>query len=66
MPYVPYVSTERDIVQVPKAGTERIKTGHDGVAKTLHWDLCKQFRFGTSDKWYEHAPDSVGEMRICE
>ena len=28
----------------------------DGVARAMLWDLCKQYGFERSDKWYEHVP----------
>ena len=31
----------------------------DGVARALLWDLCKQYGFERSDKWYEHIPKNV-------
>ena len=37
------------------------KKRHDGVARTLHWDLCKKHGLENEDKWYEHHPKPVSE-----
>ena len=47
--------------ECPNLAQKKYKQRHDGVAKALHWDLCKQCGIGTCDKLYEHAPDSVEE-----
>ena len=47
------------LCECPKLAQKVYKQRHDGVAKALHWDLCKQC--DTFDKWYKHAPDSVEE-----
>ena len=49
------------LCECPKLAQKEYKQRHDGVAKALHWDLCKQCGIGTCDKWYEHSPDSVEE-----
>ena len=42
------------------AGTE-YKKRHDGVAKIVHWNLCKQYGFQTKKKWYDHETETVME-----
>lgn len=34
---------------------------HDGVAKALHWCLCRKYRLDVADKWYEHVNGNVRE-----
>lgn len=34
---------------------------HDGVAKALHWDLCRAYGLEHAGKWYEHKPEPVIE-----
>ena len=35
------------------------KTRHDWVAKVIHWELCKKFKFDYTNKWYMHNPEFV-------
>ena len=34
---------------------------HDGVAKALHWDLCRGYGLEHTEKWYDHKPEPVRE-----
>ena len=34
---------------------------HDGVAKALHWDLCRGYGLEHTEKWYDHKPEPVTE-----
>ena len=34
---------------------------HDGVARLVHWNLCKQYGLNRSGKWYDHKIDTVIE-----
>ena len=45
--------------ECPKLAQKEYKERHDGLARALHWDLCKQHGFERSDKWYEHTPKKV-------
>ena len=35
------------------------KTKHDWAGKVVHWKLCKEFKFGHTNKWYSYNPQSV-------
>ena len=37
------------------------KTTHDWVGKVVHWEMCKQFKFDHTNKWYMHNPEPVLE-----
>ena len=37
------------------------KRRHDNVARTVHWKLCGKYNLKRSEKWYEHAPESLVE-----
>ena len=47
--------------QCPKLAQKEYKRRHDCVARSLHWNLCKQNAIECCSKWYEHQPDSVIE-----
>ena len=47
--------------ECPKLAQKEYRRRHDGVAKALHWDLCGQYEFERSDKWYEHSPENVDD-----
>ena len=40
---------------------QEYKSRHDWVGKVIHWELCKKFKFGHTNKWYIHNPASVLE-----
>lgn len=38
------------------------KSRHDGVARAVHWNLCRKHGLECKlDKWHEHEPESVVE-----
>ena len=37
------------------------KRRHDWVGKVIHWELCKNFKFDKTKRWYIQNPDSVPE-----
>ena len=37
------------------------KTRNDWVRKVIHWEWCKKFKFGHTNKSYMHNPESVWE-----
>ena len=40
---------------------KEFKTRHGWVEKVIHWELCKKFKFGHSNKWYMHQLESALE-----
>ena len=32
---------------------------HNKIAAALHWTICRHFNIETTDKWYEHTPNTV-------
>ena len=34
---------------------------YDWVGKVIYWELCKEFKFNHTNKWYMHNPKSVLE-----
>ena len=34
---------------------------HDWVGKVIHLELCKKFKFNSTNKWYMHNPESAQE-----
>ena len=38
-----------------------LKTRHDWVGKVINWEMCKQFQFDHTNKWYMHNPTPVLE-----
>ena len=44
-----------------KLAQKEYKTRHDWVGKVIHWEFCKKFEFGHTNKWYTHNPASVLE-----
>ena len=47
--------------QCPKLAQKEYKRRHDCVARSLHWNICKQNAIEYCRKWFEHQPDSVIE-----
>ena len=37
-----------------KLSQKEYKTSHDSVGKVIHWELCKNFKFEHTNKWYTH------------
>ena len=52
------------INECSKLAQKEYKTRHDWVAKVIHWELCKQFKFNLTNKWYMHNPDPVLENEL--
>ena len=55
--------------ECPKLAQKEYRRRHDGVAEAyinLHWDLCGQYEFERSDKWYEHSPENVEDNEKCK
>ena len=44
-----------------KLTQKECKTRHDWVEKVTHWELCKKFTNGKTNKWYMHKPESIQE-----
>ena len=42
-----------------KLAQKEYKARHDWVV--IHWELCKNFKFDHTNKWYMHNPESVLE-----
>ena len=42
------------------AKTEYIQR-HDNAASYIHWKVCQSYDIKTTDKWYDHKPDTVVE-----
>ena len=40
------------------------KIVHDYVGKVIHWESCKGFKFGQTNKWYIHKPEYVRENEM--
>jgi hypothetical protein len=40
------------------AKTEYIQR-HNKAAANLHWEICTEYMIKTTDKWYEHQPNTV-------
>ena len=54
------------VSECEKLAQKEYKRRHDKVALAIHWDLCKKLNFRSSDKWYEHEPESVQENDECK
>ena len=44
-----------------KLAQKEYKTRHDWVGQVIHWEMCKQFIFDHTNKWYMHNPEPVLE-----
>ena len=51
----------RIISEYSKLAQKEYKTIHDWVGKVIHWELCKDFKFDHTNKWYMHNPASILE-----
>ena len=49
------------ISECSKFSQKEYKTRHDWVSKVIHWEMCKQFKFDHTNKWYMHNPAPVLE-----
>ena len=54
-------SVNHIVCECKKLAQREYKNRHDNVAKVAHWKLCEKYHLKQTDKWYEHAPDSVSE-----
>ena len=48
------------IIECSKLEQKRYKTKHGFVGKVIHWELCKKFKFGHSNK----LKTQIGNTRI--
>ena len=39
-----------------KLAEKEYETRHDRVGKVIQWEMCKNFKFDYTDKWYTHNP----------
>ena len=46
---------------ISKFAQKEYMTKHDLVGHVIHWELCKKLKFGHTNKWYMHNPESVRE-----
>ena len=49
------------ISECSKLAQKEYKTSHDWIAKVIHWEMCKKFKFDHTNKWYMHNPVPVLE-----
>ena len=49
------------ISECNKLAQKEYKTRHDWVGKVIDWELCKNFKFDHTNKWYMHNSESVRE-----
>ena len=42
------------ISECSKIAQKEYKSRHDRMGKGIHWDMCKEFKFDHTDKWYLH------------
>ena len=46
--------------RMQQISTKRVQNKkYDWVGKTIHWELCKKFKFDHTNKWNMHNPESV-------
>ena len=44
------------ISECSKLAQKEYKTRHNWVGKVIHWEMCKEFKFDHTNKWYMHNP----------
>ena len=49
------------ISECSKLAQKECKTRHDLVGKVIHWELCKEYRFDLTNKWYMQNKEYVLE-----
>ena len=49
------------ISECSKLAQKEYETRYDWVGKVSHWEMCKQFEFDHTNKWYMHNPLAVLE-----
>ena len=42
------------------------KTGHDNVAKVIHWKLSEEWGLKRAEKWYINKPGKIRESEECK
>ena len=47
--------------ECPALAQNQYKKRHDTVARAVHWNLWNKYQMPSSNKWYEHQPQSVTE-----
>ena len=56
-----YETINHIISECIKLVQKEYKTRHDWVGKVIRWEMCKQFKFDHTNKWYIHIPEPVLE-----
>ena len=54
-------TTNHIISECSKLAQKEYKTRYDWVGRVIHWEICKQFKFDHTNKWYMHNPAPVLE-----
>ena len=54
----------RIISECSKLAQKEYKTRYDRVGKVIYWEMCKEFKFDHTNKWYMHYPEAVSENDI--
>ena len=49
------------ISECSKLAHREYKARRDWVGKVIHWEMCKNFKFDHTNKWYMHNPAPVLE-----
>ena len=49
------------ISECSKFAQKEYKARHDWVGKVIHWEMCKEFKFDHTNKWYMHNPAPILE-----
>ena len=49
------------ISECSKLAQKEYKTRNDWMGKVIHSEMCKEFKFDHTNKWYTHNPTSVLE-----
>ena len=54
------------ISECSKLAQKEHKERHDWVGKVIHWEMCKEFQFDHTNKWYIHnqAPVQVKNHQL--
>ena len=47
------------ISECSKLPQKEYKDRHDWLGKVIHWEMCKKFKFDSTNKWYMHNPTPV-------
>ena len=49
------------ISECSKLAQKKYKARHDWFGKVIHWEMCRKFQFGHTNKWYMYNPAPVLE-----